>query len=205
MTEPVAGTAKKKQVTPSARVVTRLLEYYRSSIVPSLISEFGYKNVMEVPRLEKVVINIGLGEALTNPKALESATSEIAQITGQQPVVTRARKSIAAFKLREGQSIGVMVTLRQSRMYYFLDKLLSAALPRVRDFRGVSRTAFDGRGNFALGLREQIIFPEIDYNKVERMRGLQINIITSAQSDREGLRLLELAGMPFTREVTVTG
>jgi large subunit ribosomal protein L5 len=205
MTEPVAGTGKKKQATPSARVVPRLLEYYRASIVPSLISEFGYKNVMEVPRLEKVVVNIGLGEALTNPRALESAISEIAQITGQQPVVTRAKKSIAAFKLREGQSIGVMVTLRQSRMYYFLDKLLSAALPRVRDFRGVSRTAFDGRGNFALGLREQIIFPEIDYNQVERMRGLQINIITSAQSDREGLRLLELAGMPFTREVTVTG
>lgn len=202
MTEPVANKGKKTQATASARAIPRLLQFYRDSIVPSLISEFGYKNVMEVPRLEKVVINIGLGEALTNPNALESATNEIAQITGQQPVVTRARKSIASFKLREGQSIGVMVTLRQSRMYYFLDKLLSAALPRVRDFRGVSRTAFDGRGNFALGLREQIIFPEIDYNQVQKMRGLQINIITTARSDREGLRLLELAGMPFTREAT---
>jgi large subunit ribosomal protein L5 len=205
MTEPVPDKRKKTQATAPARAIPRLLQFYRDNIVPSLISEFGYKNVMEVPRLEKVVINIGLGEALTNPKALESATKEIAQITGQQPVVTRARKSIAAFKLREGQSIGVMVTLRQSRMYYFLDKLLSAALPRVRDFRGVSRTAFDGRGNFALGLREQIIFPEIDYNQVERMRGLQINIITTARSDREGLRLLELAGMPFTREATGAG
>ena len=205
MTEPVPDKRKKTQATAPARAIPRLLQFYRDNIVPSLISEFGYKNVMEVPRLEKVVINIGLGEALTNPKALESATNEIAQITGQQPVVTRARKSIAAFKLREGQSIGVMVTLRQSRMYYFLDKLLSAALPRVRDFRGVSRTAFDGRGNFALGLREQIIFPEIDYNQVERMRGLQINIITTARSDREGLRLLELAGMPFTREATGAG
>ena len=202
MTEPVANKGKKTQATASARAIPRLLQFYRDSIVPSLISEFGYKNVMEVPRLEKVVINIGLGEALTNPNALESATNEIAQITGQQPVVTRAKKSIASFKLREGQSIGVMVTLRQSRMYYFLDKLLSAALPRVRDFRGVSRTAFDGRGNFALGLREQIIFPEIDYNQVQKMRGLQINIITTARSDREGLRLLELAGMPFTREAT---
>ncbi|MQG73137.1 MAG: 50S ribosomal protein L5 [SAR202 cluster bacterium] len=205
MTEPVADKGKKTQATASARAIPRLLQFYRDNIVPSLISEFGYKNVMEVPRLEKVVVNIGLGEALTNPKALESATNEIAQITGQQPVVTRAKKSIASFKLREGQSIGVMVTLRQSRMYYFLDKLLSAALPRVRDFRGVSRTAFDGRGNFALGLREQIIFPEIDYNQVEKMRGLQINIITTARSDREGLRLLELAGMPFTREATKAG
>ncbi len=205
MTEPVADKGKKTQAAASARTIPRLLQFYRDNIVPSLISEFGYKNVMEVPRLEKVVVNIGLGEALTNPKALESATNEIAQITGQQPVVTRAKKSIASFKLREGQSIGVMVTLRQSRMYYFLDKLLSAALPRVRDFRGVSRTAFDGRGNFALGLREQIIFPEIDYNQVDKMRGLQINIITTARSDREGLRLLELAGMPFTREATKAG
>ena len=205
MTEPVADKGKKTQAAASARAIPRLLQFYRDNIVPSLISEFGYKNVMEVPRLEKVVVNIGLGEALTNPKALESATNEIAQITGQQPVVTRAKKSIASFKLREGQSIGVMVTLRQSRMYYFLDKLLSAALPRVRDFRGVSRTAFDGRGNFALGLREQIIFPEIDYNQVDKMRGLQINIITTARSDREGLRLLELAGMPFTREATKAG
>ena len=205
MTEPVADKGKKTQATASARAIPRLLQFYRDNIVPSLISEFGYKNVMEVPRLEKVVVNIGLGEALTNPKALESATNEIAQITGQQPVVTRAKKSIASFKLREGQSIGVMVTLRQSRMYYFLDKLLSAALPRVRDFRGVSRTAFDGSVNFALGLREQIIFPEIDYNQVEKMRGLQINIITTARSDREGLRLLELAGMPFTREATKAG
>ena len=205
MTEPVADKGKKTQAAASARTIPRLLQFYRDNIVPSLISEFGYKNVMEVPRLEKVVVNIGLGEALTNPKALEAATNEIAQITGQQPVVTRAKKSIASFKLREGQSIGVMVTLRQSRMYYFLDKLLSAALPRVRDFRGVSRTAFDGRGNFALGLREQIIFPEIDYNQVDKMRGLQINIITTARSDREGLRLLELAGMPFTREATKAG
>ena len=182
MTEPVADKRKKTQAAVSARAIPRLLQFYRDNIVPSLISEFGYKNVMEVPRLEKVVVNIGLGEALTTPKALESATNEIAQITGQQPVVTRAKKSIASCKLREGQSIGVMVTLRHSRMYYFLDKLLSAALPRVRDFRGVSRTAFDGRGNFALGLREQIIFPEIDYNQVDKMRGLLIYIIPTARS-----------------------
>ena len=169
-------------------------------MAPTLLREYGYANVMQVPRLGKVVLNIGLGEALTNPRAMEAATNDLTQIAGQRPVVTRSRKSIAGFKLREGQAIGLMVTLRGDRMYHFLDKLFNAALPRLRDFRGVSRTAFDGRGNYALGVREQVVFPEIDYNSIDKIRSFQVNITTTAQSDREALRLLELMGMPFARE-----
>ena len=178
----------------------RLLERFREEVAPTLLREYSYGNVMEVPRLSKVVLNIGLGEALTNPRAMEAATNDLTQIAGQRPVVTRSRKSIAGFKLREGQAIGIMVTLRGDRMYHFIDKLFNAALPRLRDFRGVSRTAFDGRGNYALGVREQVVFPEIDYNQIDKIRSFQVNIITTAQSDREALRLLELMGMPFARE-----
>ena len=178
----------------------RLLERYRDEVAPTLARDFGYGNAMEVPRLGKVVLNIGLGEALTNPRAMEAATNDLTRIAGQRPVVTRSRKSIAGFKLREGQAIGLMVTLRGDRMYHFVDKLFNAALPRLRDFRGVSRTAFDGRGNYALGVREQVVFPEIDYNQIDKIRSFQVNIITTAQSDREALRLLELMGMPFARE-----
>ena len=180
---------------------SRLLVKYRTEILPALQQEFAYQNIMEVPKVLKVGINVGLGEALGNPRALEAVTSDLVQITGQQPLVTRARKSIAGFKLREGQAIGLMVTLRSNRMYVFMDKLLNTALPRIRDFRGVSRASFDGRGNYSLGIREQIIFPKIDYNQIDRIRGLQINIITSASNDHEALRLLELMGMPFTREI----
>lgn len=178
---------------------SRLLTKYRSEVLPVLMTELNYNNSMEAPRVKKVVVNIGLGEALTNPRALESATHDLSMITGQKPVVTRAKKSIAQFKVREGQAIGVMVTLRRGRMYTFLDKLFNVALPRIRDFRGVSRTAFDGRGNYSLGLTEQIVFPEIDYNSIERIRGLQINIATSAKNNSEAQRLLELMGVPFTR------
>ena len=168
--------------------------------MPSLQREFEYKNPMEVPHLEKIVLNIGLGsEARDNARAIESASSEMAIITGQKPVVTRAKKSIANFRLREGMAIGVMVTLRGERMYEFFDRLVNAALPRLRDFRGLPTKAFDGRGNYSLGVREQLIFPEIEYDKVERIRGMQINIITTARTDEEGKRLLELLGMPFAR------
>ena len=178
----------------------RLLELYRSEIVPTMMHEQGYRNVMEVPRLGKVVVNIGLGEALTNPKAIESASKDISTITGQRVVVTRARNSIAGFKLREGNQIGVSVTLRGRRMYQFVDRLLNAALPRIRDFRGVSLKSFDGRGNYSLGIREQIIFPEIDYGQIERIRGLQVSIVTTARTDTEAARLLTLFGMPFARQ-----
>lgn len=165
--------------------------------MPALMKEFGYANVMQVPRPLKACINIGLGEAVTDAKALDSATSDISVIIGQKPVITRAKRSIANFKLREGMPIGVMATARGNRMWEFLDRLLNAALPRLRDFQGVSPSAFDGRGNFSLGIREQLMFPEIDYDKVNRIRGLQISIITSAKTDEEGRRLLELLGMPF--------
>ena len=185
---------KKKTMT------TRVKEEYREHVVPSLQREFEYKNPMEVPHLEKVVLNIGLGsEARDNARAIESASSEMAIITGQKPVVTRAKKSIANFRLREGMAIGVMVTLRGERMYEFFDRLVNAALPRLRDFRGLPTKAFDGRGNYSLGVREQLIFPEIEYDRVERIRGMQINIITTARTDEEGKRLLELLGMPFAR------
>ena len=181
-------------------MTTRVQESYKEHTVPSLQREFEYKNPMEVPQLHKIVLNIGLGsEARDNARAIESASSEMATITGQKPVITRAKKSIANFRLREGMAIGVMVTLRGERMYEFFDRLVNAALPRIRDFRGLPTKAFDGRGNYSLGVREQLIFPEIDYDKVERIRGMQINIITTARTDEEGKRLLELLGMPFAR------
>jgi len=167
--------------------------------MPALMKEFGYANVMQVPRPLKATINIGLGEAVTDAKALDSATNDISVIIGQKPVITRAKRSIANFKLREGMPIGVMATARGNRMWEFLDRLLNAALPRLRDFQGVSPSSFDGRGNFSLGIREQLMFPEIEYDKVSRIRGLQINIVTSAKTDEEGRRLLELLGMPFAR------
>lgn len=177
----------------------RLRDTYRQEIVPAMMAEFGFANPMRVPRVEKIVVNIGLGEALTNGRSMESATRDLTTITGQKPIVTRARKSIAGFKLRAGNPIGTCVTLRGDRMYHFLDRLVNTALPRIRDFRGISRRGFDGRGNFSIGLREQIIFPEIDYNQIDRFRGLQVSIITSAQNDAESIRLLELFGMPFVR------
>ena len=178
----------------------RLRDTFRSEIVPTMMSEFGFVNNMRVPRLQKITLNIGLGEALTNGRAMESATRDLATITGQKPVVTRARKSIAGFKVREGNPIGTAVTLRGARMYHFLDRLINASLPRIRDFRGISRRGFDGRGNFSIGIREQIIFPEIDYNQIDRIRGMQITITTTAPNDAEAMRLLELFGMPFVRE-----
>ncbi len=178
----------------------RMLEKIRSEISPVMVQDFGYTSAMQVPRLSKVTLNIGLGEALTNARALENATRDLTAIAGQKPVTTRAKKSIAGFKIREGMPIGVSVTLRGRRMYEFVDRLISSSLPRIRDFQGVSRRAFDGRGNYSLGIREQVIFPEIDYNSIDRIRGLQIVIVTTARSDAEGLRLLELMGMPFVRQ-----
>ncbi|MDE2781093.1 MAG: 50S ribosomal protein L5 [Chloroflexota bacterium] len=175
------------------------MDTYRNEIVPAMMSEFGFNNTMRVPRIQKIVVNIGLGEALTNGRAMEAATRDLTIITGQKPIITQARKSIAGFKLRAGNPIGTCVTLRGARMYHFLDRLINTALPRIRDFRGISRRGFDGRGNFSLGIREQIIFPEIDYNQIDRFRGLQVTIITTAQDDAESIRLLELFGMPFIR------
>ena len=175
----------------------RLRQHYKKSVVPALVKEFGYKNSMAVPKIEKVSVNIGLGEATQNAKLMDGAVNELGQIAGQKPVVTKAKKSIAAFKLREGMSIGAMVTLRGDRMYEFLDRLMNVALPRVRDFRGVSSKSFDGRGNYTLGVRDQLIFPEIDYNKVEKVKGMNISITTSAKTDAEGLALLRHMGMPF--------
>jgi large subunit ribosomal protein L5 len=176
-----------------------LKEKYLAEVVPQLKDKFGYANIMQVPRLEKVVLSVSLGEALQNPKALESTAGDLAAITGQHPVITRAKKSIAAFKLRVGMSIGIMVTLRGERMYDFMDKLINVTLARIRDFRGVSRESFDGQGNYNLGVREQIVFPEIDYDKVDKVRGLQVTINTTARSDEEAMSLLELLGMPFAR------
>jgi len=179
-------------------VIPRLKETYRQDVVPALMKEFGYRNAMEVPRLEKVVINIGMGEALQNPKAMDSAASDIAAITGQKPVITRARRSIANFKIREGNAIGLMVTVRGDHMWEFIDRMVNAALPRIRDFHGVSNKGFDGRGNYSLGIREQLIFPEIEYDKIDHIRGLQITLVTTARNDEEGKRLLQLLGMPFS-------
>ena len=176
----------------------RLKEMYRQEVVPALMKEFGYRNAMEVPRLEKVVINIGMGEALQDPKAMDSAASDVAAITGQKPVITRAKRSIANFKIREGNAIGLMVTVRGDRMWEFTDRMVNAALPRIRDFHGVSNKAFDGRGNYSLGIREQLIFPEIEYDKIDHIRGLQITLVTTARNDEEGKRLLQLLGMPFS-------
>ncbi|MDR2366791.1 MAG: 50S ribosomal protein L5 [Deltaproteobacteria bacterium] len=177
----------------------RFKEHYQNNVVPKLLKEFAYKNVNQVPRVLKVTLNMGLGEAIQNNKILESAVTELTAISGQKAVITKARRSIAAFKLREGMSIGVTVTLRRDRMHYFLDKLLNIVLPRVRDFRGVSPKAFDGRGNYTLGLKEQIIFPEIDYDKIDKIKGLNITIVTSAKTDDEARFLLAELGMPFRK------
>jgi len=177
--------------------VARLKEYYIKEVVSALIKEFNYKNRMEVPRLEKIVVNMGLGEAIQNIKVLDNAVEELSLIVGQKPVITKARRSIATFKLRKGMSIGCRVTLRRERMYEFLDRLVNVALPKVRDFRGISPNSFDGRGNFAMGLKEQFIFPEVDYNKVDKARGMNIVIVTTAKTDDEGRELLRLMGMPF--------
>lgn len=170
---------------------------YEEQVVPALMQEFGYDNLMQVPRIEKIVINIGVGEAIDNQKSLDSAVEDLRKISGQQPVVTRAKKSIAAFKLREGRAIGTKVTLRGDKMWALLDRLVNIALPRIRDFRGVSPETFDGRGNYTIGLREQIVFPEIEYDKIDKVRGMEITVVTSAKSDEEGRRLLRLLGMPF--------
>jgi large subunit ribosomal protein L5 len=177
--------------------MVRLKQKYQDEVLPAMMKEFGYKNSMQVPRLEKITVNVGLGEATQNIKALDTAVAEVIAITGQKPVVTRAKKSIANFKLREGVPIGCMVTLRQDRMYEFLDRLIHVALPRVRDFKGVSDRSFDGRGNYSLGLREQIIFPEIQADKVEKTRGMTVSFVTTAKTDNEGRTLLRLLGMPF--------
>jgi len=177
--------------------MSQLKEFYEKEAVPKLIETFKFKNIMQVPRLKKVVLNMGLGEAIQNIKLLDTAAEELQIIAGQHPVITRAKKSIAAFKLREGMPIGCMVTLRRNRMYDFFYKLVNVALPRVRDFRGISGKAFDGRGNYSLGIKEHIIFPEIDYDKIDRIKGLNISVVTSAQNDEEGKELLRLLGMPF--------
>lgn len=177
--------------------MARLKELYEKEIVPQLVKDFSYKNVMEVPKLEKIVINMGLGEAIQNIKILDSAADELAAITGQKAVITKAKKSIASFKLRQGMPIGCMVTLRRAKMYEFLDRLLNVALPRVRDFKGISGTAFDGRGNYTLGIKEQLIFPEISYDKVDKVKGLNVTIVTSAKNDEECKALLKHLGMPF--------
>jgi large subunit ribosomal protein L5 len=180
--------------------MNRMQEQYQKDVAPALYKSFNFKNVMQVPRIEKVVINIGLGEAMDDPKALEAAVSDLTQIAGQKPVMTKSRKSIAAFKLREGRVIGTKVTLRGERMWAFLDRLVNIALPRVRDFRGVSADAFDGRGNYTLGLRDQLIFPEIDYDKIDKLRGMEVTIVTSAKTDDQARALMQLLGMPFKKE-----
>ena len=182
-----------------ANPVPRMKERFREAVRPALMEEFDYKSVMDVPSLEKMVVNVGLGEALQNSKFLDSAVEDIAQIIGQRPVITRARKSIATFKLREGNPIGVMATVRGNRMWHFFDRLVNIALPRQRDFRGISPNSFDGRGNYTVGLREQLVWPEIDYDKIDKIRGMSITIVTTAKTDEEGRRLLELMGMPFSR------
>ena len=206
---PAPGTAARRRSAPKRvkpaveqRPMPRLMGRYRAEIRAQLINEFGYSSAMQAPEVKKVVLNVGLGEGLTNGRALETTPGHVAAITGQKPVITKARRSVAGFKVREGQSIGVMVTLRGRRMYEFLDRMISTALPRIRDFRGVPRDSFDGRGNYALGFREQIVFPEIDYGSVDRVRGFQVVITTSARTDAEGFRLLELMGMPFARAQT---
>ncbi len=177
--------------------MARLKEYYEKNVVDKIVKQFAYKNRMQAPRIHKIVLNMGLGEALQNPKIIDSSVKELAMIAGQKPVVTKARKSIANFKLREGMPIGCMVTLRNERMYEFFDRLVNIAIPRIRDFKGISKRAFDGKGNFAMGIREQIIFPEIDYDKIEKIKGLNISIVTTAKTDEEGRALLKEMGMPF--------
>lgn len=180
--------------------MNRMKERYQTELVPALQESLNLSNVMQVPQVKKIVINIGMGEAMDNPKALDAAVSDITQIAGQKPVITKARTSIAAFKLREGRAIGVKVTLRGERMWSFLDRLINIVLPRVRDFRGVPRDAFDGRGNYTLGLREQLIFPEIEYDKIDKIRGMEITIVTSANNDEQAAALLEMFGMPFRKD-----
>ncbi|NLA84423.1 MAG: 50S ribosomal protein L5 [Clostridiales bacterium] len=177
--------------------MARLKDNYINEVVPALMEKFKYKNVMEVPKLEKIVLNMGVGDAKENPKFLESAVEELAAITGQRPVITKAKKSVAAFKVRQGMNIGAKVTLRGTRMYEFLDRLINVALPRVRDFRGLSDKSFDGRGNYALGIKEQLIFPEINYDKIDKVRGLDVIIVTTAKTDEEARELLRILGMPF--------
>jgi len=191
--------AAPKAVGTKSEVPPRLLLTYRDKIVPQLTKEFEYDNVMEVPRVAKVVVNIGIGEAKDNDKALDAAVGDVVTITGQKPSLIKARKSVAAFKLREGQTIGIKTTLRGRRMWYFLDKLLNVALPRIRDFRGVNPNGFDGRGNYSLGLREQVVFPEIDYDKIDKLRGLEVSIVTTARNDDEARSLLTRLGMPFRK------
>lgn len=180
--------------------MAELKDKYRKEIIPKLMELDGYKNVMQVPRLEKVVVSIGVGEAIQNAKVLEAAESELPIITGQRPIITRAKRSVAAFRLRTGMAIGLKVTLRKERMYNFIERLVNVVLPRVREFQGVPRDSFDGRGNYTLGLREQTIFPEIDYDKIDKVRGLEITIVTTAKTDEEGRHLLEQIGMPFSRD-----
>jgi len=186
-----------ENATDTAKTLARLRQHYHDEVVPAMMREFGYTNIMQVPKLEKAVVNVGMGEAIQNAKSIDAAVSDIQLITGQKPIVTKAKRSIAAFKLRTGMPIGVKVTLRGDRMYEFVDRLVSIALPRIRDFRGISPNAFDGRGNYTLGMSEQISFAEIDYDKVDKIRGLEIAFVTTARTDEEGRRLLALLGMPF--------
>lgn len=196
---PGAGEAPQAPPQPQKSPAPRLKQRYLEEIVPALMKDFQYTNKMQVPHLSKVVLNIGLGEAILNAKAMEGAAADFTAITGQHPVITRAKKSISAFKLREGMAIGMMVTLRGNRMYDFYDKLVNITLPRIRDFRGVPRNSFDGRGNYSLGIKEQTVFPEVEYDKVDRVRGLEITVVTNARTDEEARRLLELLGLPFAR------
>ena len=195
----VKAAPKKVEETKSVKSVNRLQKKYKEEIVPALVKEFGYTSVMQAPKMEKIVINMGVGDATQNSKALDDAVADLTLIAGQKPVVTKAKKSIATFKVREGQAIGCKVTLRGQRMYEFLDKLVSIALPRVRDFRGINKNAFDGHGNYTLGVKEQLIFPEIDYDKVAKVRGMDIVMVTTAHSDKEASALLEKLGMPFKK------
>jgi len=197
---PKEGGAKTKPEKVKAEKITpRMKVKYFAEVLPALSKEFGYSNVMQVPRLQKVVVSIGLGEAITNPKALEAAEKDLSTIAGQHPVTTRSKRSISAFKLRTGMPIGMKVTLRGDRMYHFLDRLYNVVLPRLRDFQGISAESFDGRGNYSLGMKEQIVFPEVDYDKVDKLRGMEVTIATSARTDDEARRLLELMGMPFRK------
>jgi large subunit ribosomal protein L5 len=186
-------------IVTGSEFMPRLKDRYREEIVSALMEEFGYRNVMEVPRLQKIVVNVGLAEALQDIKALDAAARDITTITGQKPIITRAKKSIAVFKLREGNPIGVKVTLRGNRMYDFLDRMCNVALPRRRDFRGVSSDSFDGRGNYTLGFREQLVWPEVDYDSIDKIRGMEVTIVTTAKTDEEARRLLQLFGMPFAK------
>jgi large subunit ribosomal protein L5 len=191
------GNVSNGQAAPAPK--PRLKERWENEVRPALVNEFNYKNAMQAPRLEKIVVNIGIGEAIANNRALDAATGDLQAITGQKPITKKAKKSIAQFRLREGMIVGLMVTLRGTRMYEFFDRLVNAALPRTRDFQGVPTRSFDGRGNYSLGLREQLIFPEIDYDRIDKVRGMEVTMVTSARTDQEGRRLLELMGMPFAR------